>query len=241
MADRVLDILYAKYFRGMISYQGIQRVETYPIARAALREAVLNAILHKDYASGVPIQIKVLPDRLFVFNVGGLPTGWTLEYLLTHTVSEPRNPVLASVFFRSGQVEAWGRGIAKMESVSRSQSKPAPVFTVTASDVKVTLPFPTSGPSPATSQPGEAGTDSTVLLDNVLEKNNSVSERSHALLVALAETPQASQEELARTVGVTARTVRRDLQRLREAGLIRRIGSDRRGYWALEQTEVGGE
>ncbi len=250
MADRVLDILYAKYFRGMISYQGIQRVETYPIARAALREAVLNAILHKDYASGVPIQIKVLPDRLFVFNVGGLPTGWTLEYLLTHTVSEPRNPVLASVFFRSGQVEAWGRGIAKMESVSRSQSKPAPVFTVTASDVKVTLPFPTSGPSPATSQPGEAGTDSTVrdvrddvldVLDNVLENNNLVSKRSHALLVALAETPQASQEELARTVGVTARTVRRDLQRLKEAGLIRRVGSDRQGHWVLEDAPASGE
>jgi ATP-dependent DNA helicase RecG len=141
MADKVLDILYAKYFRGMISYEGVQRVETYPVARDALREAVLNAIVHRDYSSGAPIQIKVFPDHLVIYSDGGLPPTWTLENLLGRHDSAPRNPSIANTFFRSGQIETWGRGIEKIEEASRKARKPAPVFEVTPAEVNVTFPF----------------------------------------------------------------------------------------------------
>jgi ATP-dependent DNA helicase RecG len=52
--------------KAAITYQGIQRVETFGVPEAALREAVLNAIIHKDYASGAPIQISVYADRLMI-------------------------------------------------------------------------------------------------------------------------------------------------------------------------------
>jgi ATP-dependent DNA helicase RecG len=54
---------YDKYFKGMLSYRGIQRIETFPVAKAAIREAVINGIVHRQYSSGVPIQIKVFPER----------------------------------------------------------------------------------------------------------------------------------------------------------------------------------
>ena len=57
MADKVEDLVYLKYFKGIISYEGLQRVETYPIPRQAFREAVLNAIMHRDYSTGNPIHI----------------------------------------------------------------------------------------------------------------------------------------------------------------------------------------
>jgi ATP-dependent DNA helicase RecG len=141
MADKVLDILYAKYFRGRISYEGIQRIETYPVAKEALREAILNAVVHRDYSSGAPIQIKVFPDHLVIYCDGGLPPGWTLDKLLGHHDSIPRNPGIANAFFRSGQIETWGRGIEKIEEASRKGHKPIPVFEVTPYEVNVTFPF----------------------------------------------------------------------------------------------------
>jgi len=79
--DRTLDLLLTKYLRAGISYEGVQRVETYPMPEAALREAVINAIVHKDYASSIPIQISVYDNKLMIWNAGQLPPDWTLEQL----------------------------------------------------------------------------------------------------------------------------------------------------------------
>ena len=114
MPDKVIDTLYMKYFKGYISYRGIQRIETYPVARSALREAVLNSIVHKDYSTGVPIQIKVFLDKVIIYNTGGLPEGWTIDKLLSAHGSNQRNPLIAGGFYRSGMIETWGRGIEKL-------------------------------------------------------------------------------------------------------------------------------
>jgi len=53
-----------KYLRAYISYEGISRIEKYPFPKEALREALLNAIVHKDHSSGVPIQISVYEDKI---------------------------------------------------------------------------------------------------------------------------------------------------------------------------------
>jgi len=102
MPDKVLEAIYLKYFKGIISYEGIQRVETYPVPRAAMREAILNSIVHRRYETGIPIQIKVFPDKVIIYNDGKLPDNWTVETLLSAHRSEPHNPMIASTFFRSG-------------------------------------------------------------------------------------------------------------------------------------------
>jgi hypothetical protein len=57
LPDKVMEVVYLNYFKGIISYNGIQRVETYPVPHAAFREAITNAIAHRDYSTGIPIQI----------------------------------------------------------------------------------------------------------------------------------------------------------------------------------------
>jgi len=71
--ERTIEILRTKYMIAWITYEGVQRVETYPVPEAALREAVLNALIHKDYTSGAPIQISVYADHLMIWNPGQLP------------------------------------------------------------------------------------------------------------------------------------------------------------------------
>jgi len=121
----VIDLLLTEYLRAGITYRGIQRVETFPVPAEALREAVLNAIIHKDYASGVPIQISVYPDKLMLWNPGALPHDWTVQKLKAKHPSQPFNPDIANAFFRAGEIEAWGRGIERICTYS-SMSAIAP-------------------------------------------------------------------------------------------------------------------
>src|SRR5690606_34171836 len=108
---RVLELLLAKYLKAAISYEGVQRIESYPVPESALREALLNAVVHRDYAVAAPIQIRVYADRLVIWNPGELPEGWSMEKLLGRHPSRPYNPDIANTFFWSGDIEAWGRGI----------------------------------------------------------------------------------------------------------------------------------
>ncbi len=112
--DKTMDLLLTKYLKASISYEGIQRVESYPVPEDALREILLNAVAHKDYGSGVPIQISVYDDRILFWNNGQLPEAWTIETLTAKHSSQPYNPDIANAFFRAGMIEAWGRGIEKV-------------------------------------------------------------------------------------------------------------------------------
>ena len=123
--SQTIEILKAKYLKAWISYEGRQRVESYPVPEAALREAVLNAVVHKDYGSGVPIQISVYPDKLMIWNPGELPPRWTVKKLLAKHASVPFNPDVARAFFRAGH-EAWAAGFERMvaECVEAGTPKP---------------------------------------------------------------------------------------------------------------------
>ncbi|MCL2815794.1 MAG: hypothetical protein FWD23_14460, partial [Oscillospiraceae bacterium] len=79
--DKVMDTIYTKYFKGLIHYEGIQRVDRYPMPREALREAVLNAVVHRSYETGNPIQIKIFDDKVYIYNDARLPAGVTEEDL----------------------------------------------------------------------------------------------------------------------------------------------------------------
>ncbi|HVW61579.1 MAG TPA: ATP-binding protein [Puia sp.] len=113
MADKVLDILKTKYLVRPISYEGLQRVEPLEYPEEALREAILNAIIHKDYSSTY-IFLRVYPDKLTLFNPGPLPEGYSIQRLIHEHSSLPRNQHIADVFFRAGFIESWGRGISRI-------------------------------------------------------------------------------------------------------------------------------
>ena len=126
--ERTTELLFTKYIKALISYEGLNRVETYEYPKEAIREALLNAIAHKDYSGGVPIQISVYKDKLMIWNEGQLPENWTIETLLNKHSSKPFNPDIANALFRSGYIESWGRGISKMTEQCFNFELPAPLF-----------------------------------------------------------------------------------------------------------------
>ena len=137
--EKTLDTLRTKYLKAYISYEGLQRLETYLFPMPALREALLNAVMHKDYSSGIPIQISVYEHQIVLWNAGQLPERWTLEKLMGKHPSNPFNPLLASAFFRAGYVESWGRGIEKIRRECVNHDAPEPIFDTSMSGLMLTF------------------------------------------------------------------------------------------------------
>ncbi|SFQ24749.1 ATP-dependent DNA helicase RecG [Geopseudomonas sagittaria] len=100
----------------------------YPLPLAALREALVNAIVHKDYASGIPIQIRLHDDRISLWNPARLPEGWSIASLRTRHLSRPGNPDIANAFYRAGLIEAWGLGIDKLIAACRAHGIVEPLL-----------------------------------------------------------------------------------------------------------------
>ncbi len=95
----------------------------YPVA--AIREMLLNALVHRNYM-GAPIQIRVYDSKISIWNEGSLPNGLTLEALKRPHSSRPRNPIIADVSFKGGFIDAWGRGTIKILDVCKMADLPEP-------------------------------------------------------------------------------------------------------------------
>ncbi len=138
-AEKALDLLKTKYTQAIISYQDGSREETFTFPEEAVREALYNAIAHKDYSSGIPIQISVYPNKIIFWNEGQLPENWTIEKLTQKHPSKPHNPDIANTFFRAGYIESWGRGTIKMINACKAHKIAPPVFSNIPPDFQVEL------------------------------------------------------------------------------------------------------
>ena len=136
--DKTIDLVYTKYMKARIAYEGIQRIEQFMFHKDAFREILLNAIVHKDYSSCNPIQISVYEDKIYVWNDGEMPPNLdTTDKLFMKHSSKPYNPNLANVFFKSGMIEAWGRGFEKIKEGCALYDGPLPEYDINESGIMV--------------------------------------------------------------------------------------------------------
>ncbi|HEY9169435.1 MAG TPA: ATP-binding protein [Lutibacter sp.] len=138
-AEVALDLLKTKYDKAAISYEDGSREETFTFPEDAVRETLLNAIAHKDYSSGIPIQISVYPYRMIFWNEGQLPENWTVEKLAQKHPSKPFNPDIANTLFRAGYIESWGRGTIKIINACSAHKVAPPIFSIEPPDFQVAL------------------------------------------------------------------------------------------------------
>ncbi len=119
--------LNRKFFTKPIDFEGLQRIEKgeYPVA--AVREILLNALVHRDYM-GTTVQIRMYDDKFSVWNQGTLPEGLSLEALKRQHPSFPRNPLIADVCFKGGYIDAWGRGTLKIIDACLEAELPEPLI-----------------------------------------------------------------------------------------------------------------
>lgn len=228
---KLMDLLCTKYMKAIITYEGIHRIETLPMPREALREALLNACINKDYAEPSPIQIRVYENKLEIVNGGVLPDGWTVETLLSSHRSFPYNPDIANTFFRSGEIEAWGRGIERIIIACKKDGFSTPEFRYDASGIWTIFNF--EYPERATIQDDQRTTQKTTRKTTQKGMQN-LTEQQQAILSFLKEHPEATRKEISESLSnITEDGVKYNLSRLQEFGLLKRIGGRKQGYWQI--------
>jgi ATP-dependent DNA helicase RecG len=134
----VLERLNHKFLIRQIEFEGMYRIEKgeYPVP--ALREMLLNALVHRNYM-GAHTQIRVYDDKINIWNDGMLPEGISLESLKRSHSSRPRNPLIADVCFKGGLIDTWGRGTIKIIDTCKQAGLPEPELTERDGGFLVTL------------------------------------------------------------------------------------------------------
>ena len=120
------------------TFDGLYRTDITDYPKEAIREALLNSLIHRDYSFSASTLISVYDDRIEFISIGGLPYGINLEDILLG-LSVCRNPKLAGIFYRLKLIEAYGTGMPKiMEAYKNTEHKPK--IEVTSNAFKITLP-----------------------------------------------------------------------------------------------------
>lgn len=227
-ADRVIELIFLKYLKADISYDGMVRVETYPFPKDAVREAYYNALIHSCWSTGVPVQIRIEDDAMYISNDCIFPSDWTVETLYQRHRSRPYNPSIAGAFFRAGYVETWGRGIQKICEACEQYGVAGPEYNVHSEDIMLkinALPIADKSIDIIPKVQNE-------LLDEPLDDllHDPLAAK---LLVILKENPRLTYEEMASTMNVSVSTIKRAMKVLTDKNIISRVNGKRFGYWQI--------
>lgn len=197
--DQAVSFVEKHSLRGAVIGR-VRRRDLWSLPPAAVREAIVNAVVHTDYSQrGAPIRISIFDDRLEVENPGVLPFGLTLEDLPLG-VSRLRNRVLGRVFQELGLVEQWGSGVQRMIAACRDEGLAAPVWEEIGFRLRVTLR--TDPTRPARIDP-----------------------KDRVILDALAGGEGHRTSAIAEVIGLSTRSTRTRLARLVKRGLVREVGT----------------
>jgi len=117
----------------------MQRIEKAEYPVAALREMLLNALVHRNYLRPSLVQVRMFDNHFNIWNEGGLPAGISLDSLKRQHPSRPGNLLIADVCFKGGYIDAWGSGTLKIISTCKEAGLPDPEIIEQDGGILVTL------------------------------------------------------------------------------------------------------
>jgi ATP-dependent DNA helicase RecG len=219
--DKAIEILRIKYLLSNITYEGIYRQDNMEYPEEALREAIINTVIHRNYM-GAHTQLRIDPASLNLWNEGVLPPGIGIDDLKKWHLSKPRNEFLADVFFKAGMIEAWGRGTIKIVDECKKAGLPEPEFREEFGGFSV---FFHKGKS----------------VERVLESGEKVgrkwgdhlSRNEAKILEAIIADQRITINGLSEKIGIGTTAVENNLKKLKSKGAIARVGSARGGVWMV--------
>lgn len=200
------------HLRAELPAGAIVRVDTPEIPTEALREAIANALAHRDYTISGGVTVAVFDDRVEISSPGPLAWGVTVERLLSMRESRPWNPSIADVMFRRGLIEAWGVGVGRMMQLTAEHGLYRPHIESDPLTTRITFTRPGHFP--------------IWLLSGLNEDQADV-------VRLLAEMTEATVTTLVDRLGRPRRTVQRTLESLAEIGRIELLQAGRYASWRI--------
>ena len=224
MADRVLEVLQAKYLISPVRFEGMQRYESLEIPKEALREILYNAIAHKDY-TGPDIQMHVYNNQIEIWNEGILPEGYDEDVLYGKHSSKPRNRNIADTMFKAGFIDTWGRGYKKIREGFEKAGMPMPKVKNFCGGVQITIERSKFVQMSATSD----NTESNVTSVSPVK----LTDRQNKICDMIKDNPRISVKEMSLVLSLADRTIKRDIATMQKMGILVREGNTSAGHWVI--------
>ena len=201
--ENVIEALRGKYLHSYISYEGLQRVETLEYPYEAVREAVINALIHRDYTDTTVLQIRVYDEKIVFSNGATLSAEVPIEKFKENHISKPFNPIIANMFYKAGFVESWGKGTNNMINDCIKMNLPEPEYRYTFSSVQVIF----------------YKTSQKTTRENIMH----LMEQDSKITIATISV------EL--SVGID--TINEHISKLKKENKLKRVGGRKAGYWEV--------
>ena len=179
---------------------GIERKVVEMVPENAYREAVANALIHRDWSIHAHIRIAMFPDRIEIKSPGSLPKGLTAEEYENGEISCLRNPILGNIFFRMKYIEMFGTGVTRIK-YAYANARIKPKFTITDHVISVILP--------------------------VISGKYNVTDDEDRVVSALENGAQLASSEIAKKSGFTKTKTLRLIEELKEKGYVKVTGNGR--------------
>ena len=221
--------------------KGLIREERLSVPYKALREAVVNALCHREYQTiGGSVGLAIFDNRVEVSNIGHIPDRLDASNPQEMTLSIPYNPLIAKGFYYRQLFENWGRGIRLMVDECKDAGLEAPVFM--SSEYQVTAIFHRNDYSEDKSK---LSSNNLSVKDTVKDTANygtteddKINDKLHdklhdKILELMQENERVTIPELSNMLGVSVRTINSYLKKMQEMNLIIRVGARKNGYWKV--------
>lgn len=229
--DKVMELVYIKYLKALIRYEGIQRIEEYIFPYDAFRELLLNSIVHKVYETQNTIQISVYEDKIYIGNEGKFPKEIERKDLFKKHVSIPYNPIIAETFYKAGFIESWGRGFEYIKEECKRVGNPLPKVQIYENCLLIRC-----NPSKKYLELLDEMNDKVITrrkTKNNQKYNEVLNDTQIKILNILVNNPRISQKELMDEIKLSRPAITKNLKKLKDKGFIERLGSDRNGFYKV--------
>jgi ATP-dependent DNA helicase RecG len=205
-----------------------ERDEIFEYPLAALRELVINSIVHRDYANPTDIQIKIFDQEITIFNPGTLFGGLTIEDLKTDNYqAQARNKLIAKAFYLTKDIEKYGSGYRRVRELIAKYPTMYFLFMETSGGYLVKIGY---NEQKISKDDIKGDTKDDTKGDT---KDDTKELRIESIIKIIKSLPSISTEQLAKKLSVSVITIKRDLDLLKKQRKIIRMGGRKEGHWEI--------
>ena len=202
-------------FMGFRTEKSFQREDKFDIPIKALRELIINALIHRDYETTADVRVFIFDDRVEVINPGHFPRGVSP----IKPLYSPVNKILSQYMYDIGFIEKYGSGIINVRSLLKENGNKDLEYVLHELETKAIVYSQIFR--------GKLG-------EKDLEKDlENLRGNQRRIIVEIKRNPKITQTELSNIVGINEKNIRNNIFKLKKKGILKRVGSDKGGYWTI--------
>ena len=217
---------------------GFERKEQLEIPAEALREALINAICHRQYEKyNLTIGISIYDDRIEIENPGMLPHQLTIETIRQPHISYPYNPIIAEVLFKTTFLENWGSGVGRIIEKCKECNLQEPEWSVNGGFVTITFKRHINDTNEHINDTNEHINDTNELVndtnEHINDTNELVNKKQQLIMQLIISDPYITQNAISQELGLSIITIKRHMKEMKDKKIIKYVGNKKSGHWEI--------